>query len=184
MNPEYAHIQSYLPAARGVARVYGVADGGEGHLLALVADTLRIDADALVCSVTWRGSFPVQSEEALAGVRILAGVESTDHPLEWPAPAAAAPQPAPAATADRPTTVLSTGPLLPPPGSSTMMLVDEPSEARLPAKDRPVPPAEIVEVSEISEVFEDVTAFRELDPHRRVRRRADGRAEMAGHAGD
>ncbi len=156
MNPEYAHIQSYLPAARGLARVYGVADGGAGHPLTLVADTLRIDADALVCSVTWRGSFPVQSEDALAAVRIFAGVESTGHPLEWPAPIGAAPSATPAAPIDRPTTMLATGPLLPD-GASTMMLVDEPSEARLPAKARPVAPVEIVEVSDLSEVFEDVT---------------------------
>ena len=156
MNPDYAHIQSYLPAARGFARVHGVADGGSGHLLTLSADTLRIDADALVCSVTWRGSFPVQSEDALAGVRILAGVESTGHPIEWPAPAAPPPQEKRAAPIDRPTAVLERGPLVPE-GSSTMMLVDEPSESRLPAKQRPVAPAEVVEVSEISEVFEDVT---------------------------
>ena len=156
MNPEYAHIQSYLPAARGLARVYGVADGGAGHPLTLVADTLRIDADALVCSVTWRGSFPVQSEDALAAVRIFAGVESTGHPLEWPAPIGAAPSATPAAPIDHPTTMLATGPLLPD-GASTMMLVDEPSEARLPTKARPVAPVEIVEVSDLSEVFEDVT---------------------------
>ena len=159
MNPDYAHIQSYLPAARGFARVHGVADGGSGHLLTLVADTLRIDADALVCSVTWRGSFPVQSEDALAGVRILAGVESAGHPLDWPAAAAPPPHEKPAAPIDRPTAVLARGPLVPD-GSSTMMLVDEPSESRLPAKQRHVAPAEVVEVSEISEiseVIEDVT---------------------------
>ena len=157
MNPEYAHIQSYLPAARGFARVHGVADGGGGHLLALSADTLRIDADALVCSVTWRGSFPVQGEDALAGLRIVAGVESTDHPLEWPASNVTAPRAAPTATIDRPTAVLTVAAILPPAGASTMMLVDEPSETRLPTRSRPVAPVEIVEVSEISEVFEDVT---------------------------
>jgi hypothetical protein len=164
MNPDYAHIQSYLPAARGVARVYGVADGGAGHLLTLSADTLRIDADSLICSVTWRGSFPVQGEDALAGVRILAGVESAGHPLEWPAPAAPEPEQT-SKPIDRPTAVLATAPLLPE-GASTMMLVDEPSEARLPAKGRPVGPAEVVEIAEIAEiseiadvieVFEDVT---------------------------
>jgi hypothetical protein len=98
----------------------------------------------------------VQGEDALAGVRILAGVESTGHPLEWPAAIAPAPQEAPAAPIDRPTVMLARGPLLPE-GSSTMMLVDEPSESRLPAKQRPVPPADDVEVSEISAVFEDVT---------------------------
>ncbi len=129
-----------------MARVHGVADGGAGHLLALHADTLRIDGDALVCSVTWRGSFPVQSEEALAGVRIVAGVESAGHPIEWPAITAPAARAAPVATPDRPTTVLATGNVVPD-GVSTVMLTDQPPAAR----DRPVAPVEIVEV------LEDVT---------------------------
>ncbi len=157
MNPDFAHIQSYLPSARGVARVYGVADGGAGHLLALSADTLRIDADALVCSVTWRGSFPVQGEDALAGVRILAGVESVGHPLEWPAPEAKPPEAKPSASIDRPTAVLAAAPLLPD-GASTVMLVEEPSPvrspARSPAQNRPAPPVAIVEVEDVSEVSE------------------------------
>ncbi|MFS8069135.1 MAG: DUF2169 domain-containing protein [Byssovorax sp.] len=72
MNPAHGHIQSYLPGARAFARVHGVADGGSGHLLTLSADTLRIDADALVCSVTWRASFPVQAVEALGPATPLA----------------------------------------------------------------------------------------------------------------
>lgn len=151
MNADFAHLQSYLPSARGMARVHGVADGGAGHLLTLSADTLRIDADALVCSVTWRGSFPVPGEDALAGMRIVAGVESAGHPLEWPAPIApASPSPSPIASIDRPTSVLATGQLVPY-GASTMMLDDEPPGGPAAVRDRPVAPVEIVEV------FEDVT---------------------------
>jgi hypothetical protein len=152
MNPEHAHIQSYLPAARGYARVYGVADGGSGHLLTLAADTLRIDADALTCSVTWRGSFPVQGEDALAAIRIVAGVESVGHALEWPA--APAPPPSTPSTPpppmERPTAVLRTGSLLPA-GASTMALVEEPEGAPPAARGRRAAPVEIVEV------LEDVT---------------------------
>lgn len=182
MNPAHGHIQSYLPGARAFARVYGVADGGSGHLLTLSADTLRIDADALTCSITWRASFPVQAEEALAALRIVAGVESAGHPLEWPAlPAPPPPSIAPLPV-ERPTEVLSLGAILPPRGASTMMLQDEPEPARKPSPalgklpptieiveapaeakveakvEVPEPPAEIAEVSvEILEVIEDVT---------------------------
>lgn len=151
MNPSHAHIQSYLPAARAFARVYGVADGGSGHLLTLAADTLRIDADALVCSVTWRASFPVQGEAALAGIHIVAGVESADHRLEWPAPPApAAAQPStPPPPIDRPTAVLATSGLVP--NAETMMLSDAPEGTSPGAIDRAVAPVEIVEV------LEDVT---------------------------
>ncbi len=151
MNPAHGHIQSYLPGARAFARVHGVADGGGGHLLTLSADTLRIDADALVCSVTWRASFPVQAEEALAAIRIVAGVESAGHPLEWPAMPAPSPPSLAPLPLDRPTVVLSAGALLPQAGASTMMLIDEPDPARSVSRGRPAAPVEIVEV------LEDVT---------------------------
>jgi hypothetical protein len=178
MNPAHAHIQSYLPGARAFARVYGVADGGSGHLLTLSADTLRIDADALTCSVTWRASFPVQAEEALAALRIIAGVESAGHPLDWPALPAPKPPSIPPPPLDRPTEVLSLGAILPPQGASTMMLEDVPDLPRAPSASAsmaraPLPvtveiietpaepaeaPADIGEVSvEIIEVIEDVT---------------------------
>jgi len=124
MNPLHEHIQSYLPATRAFARIYGVADGGSGHLLPLMADILRIDTDTLTCSVTWRASFPVQGEGALGAVTIFAGVESDGHPLAWPAPPAPM-HPLPPPPLDRPTAVLSTSAFVPL-GESTVMLGDAP----------------------------------------------------------
>jgi hypothetical protein len=83
-HPVYAELRSCLPSARALARVYGIADAGDGHPLALAADTLRIDADALRCSVTWRGSFPIPHDDALAAIRVVAGVETPVRRITWP----------------------------------------------------------------------------------------------------
>lgn len=95
MHPVHAQICSALPSAMGRARVFGLGAPGTGRTLALVADTLRIDADTLACSVVWRGSFPVPDAAALAALTIFAGVESTGRPIEWPAPPEPRPRPAP-----------------------------------------------------------------------------------------
>jgi hypothetical protein len=93
VHPTHGHLQSHLPSARGLAGVYGMADAGDGHPLALAADTLRIDADQLRCSVVWRGSFPIPHEEALAAIRILGGVETALQSLTWPRPSMASARP-------------------------------------------------------------------------------------------
>jgi hypothetical protein len=94
-------LRTRLPGARGLARVYGLGRFGvaDGQMLELVADTLRIDGDAKRCTVVWRRSFPVRALEALAGLRIVAGVEVGGAALRWPggvALAVAAPVAAPA----------------------------------------------------------------------------------------
>jgi hypothetical protein len=100
LHPEHAGVQSRLPGARALARVYGLADGGEGHRITLVADTLSIDADDLFCSVVWRSSFALPNEAALAALHIDVGVEVAGMPLDWPVyalppPPAAPPPPMP-----------------------------------------------------------------------------------------
>lgn len=93
VHPTHAHLRSYLPGVRGVARVHGMADGGQGHPLALVADTLCIDADTLRCSVIWRGSFPIPHAAALGAIRIIAGLETEFRQIDWPRPNAPATPP-------------------------------------------------------------------------------------------
>ncbi|WP_437927502.1 DUF2169 domain-containing protein [Sorangium sp. So ce291] len=80
------HLKMRLPEARGLARVHGLSGFGveEGQLLALNADTLRIDGEEERCTLVFRRSFPVPSEAALARVRVVAGVEQAGAPLEWP----------------------------------------------------------------------------------------------------
>ena len=84
LHPGHDRLETALPGVRGAARVY-TPDGVEINLT-LHADTLYIDGDAEQCSVIWRGSFPVSSEEAIGGLRILAGVDAAGKPIEWPTP--------------------------------------------------------------------------------------------------
>jgi hypothetical protein len=145
MNPSNGHYQSHLPWVRGMARVHGLTDGGVGHLLPLVADTLRIDADALQCSVVWRGSFPLPDEAALPKLKIYGAIESGGHPIEWPVPPPPAPAEAPAdAPIERPTASLPIASLLQPAdiGGTMMLEGDEPPPvAPGPAMRGPAAPA-------------------------------------------
>ena len=106
LHPTLPRLRMRLPGARGLARVYGLTAFGvvEGQPLVLHADTLRIDGDELRCTLTFRGVFPVASEEALAAVRAVAGVELPGVPIAWPDPAqttrAAAPRTANAPAAE------------------------------------------------------------------------------------
>jgi len=56
----------------------------EDQVFPLVADTLRIDADELRCSVVWRSSFVVESDVDLAVVRVQGGVQIGQSPMAWP----------------------------------------------------------------------------------------------------
>lgn len=115
-------LRMRLPGARGLSRVYGLGPFGvtEGQPLVLHADTLRIDGDELRCTLTFRGVFPVASKEALAAVRVVAGVELPGVPIAWPDPAATPRTTAPA-TASEP------GPA--PFGEATITLDDDAFES-------------------------------------------------------
>ncbi len=93
MHPRHARYRVSLPGARGLGLVYGLGPWGvaEGQLLALHADTLRIDADEEHCTITFRGTFPVANEAALSAVRVVMGVETPGKPVRWPVPAPATP---------------------------------------------------------------------------------------------
>jgi hypothetical protein len=84
LHPTQRLIHTQLPSASGVARVYGADKAGVPDVVPLMADILHIDADAMRCSLTWRGSFPVSSENALDGVVIAGGLETPDEPMLWP----------------------------------------------------------------------------------------------------
>ncbi|MGK4002167.1 DUF2169 domain-containing protein [Sorangium sp. So ce1036] len=87
LHPSAPRLRMRLPGARGLARVEGLSDAGidEREVLPLCADMLRIDGDEQRCTVTWRGSFPVPHESALARIHVLAGVELPGEPIAWPA---------------------------------------------------------------------------------------------------
>jgi hypothetical protein len=85
MHDEHAVLQSRLPGAMAAGRAYGL-HGADAPPVPIVfrADNLHIDADRLRCSVTYRASFHVTDEAALAQLVLLAGVELPDHPIRWP----------------------------------------------------------------------------------------------------
>ncbi|WP_434046752.1 MULTISPECIES: DUF2169 family type VI secretion system accessory protein [Sorangium] len=95
LHPRCPWIRSSLPSARGLARLYRTGAGGEEHAqpIELVADTLTIDADRLLCSVIWRGNVALLPDDAPARLRVVAGVEVPGWPLLWPSAAAPAPPP-------------------------------------------------------------------------------------------
>ncbi len=98
MSSQLPRVQSCLPGVRARASVYGAApELRAGRPLPLAADTLSIDADHLLCSVVWRGSFPVAREQDLAALHVFAGVETAGAPLSFPATYAVQPTRTPAA---------------------------------------------------------------------------------------
>jgi hypothetical protein len=88
LHPSIPRARMQLPGARGLARVYGLSAHGvvEGQPLVLHVDTLRIDGDELRCTLTFRGVFPVVSDDALAALTVVAGVETPGAPIAWPDP--------------------------------------------------------------------------------------------------
>ncbi|AGP36820.1 DUF2169 family type VI secretion system accessory protein [Sorangium cellulosum] len=88
LHPHYPWFRSSLPPARGVARLYRRGPWGEDHEqpVELVADTLAVDADRLLCSMVWRGSAALAPGDTLARMRVAAGVEMPGVPLVWPSP--------------------------------------------------------------------------------------------------
>ncbi|WP_437650059.1 DUF2169 domain-containing protein [Sorangium sp. So ce362] len=86
LHPAAPRLEMRLPRARGVARIEGLAASGAtgGETLALSADTLRIDGAEQRCTVVWRQIIPVPGEDALAAVRIAAGVAIDGEEVAWP----------------------------------------------------------------------------------------------------
>ncbi|WP_437589197.1 DUF2169 family type VI secretion system accessory protein [Sorangium sp. So ce1000] len=89
MHPDLERIEAWLPGPIAEARVvFGGATRPQP--LPLAADMLVIDADRWVCSLVWRASALLPSEEALAGARVTARVALPGEDVPWD-PAAAPP---------------------------------------------------------------------------------------------
>jgi hypothetical protein len=142
MHPLRSRLQTQLPGARAVARVYP-ATPDPIRDLELVADTLTIDGDAETFSVVWRGAFPLPGGEAsLSGLQVAVGLESPGVVVAWPGgagirPRAQAPTPRLAIPVNL-ARLLSTLPLdsaaTPPPAVVIASVVAPP-----PARSAPVP---------------------------------------------
>ncbi|WP_438033939.1 DUF2169 family type VI secretion system accessory protein [Sorangium sp. So ce204] len=81
-----AFIWPRLPSARARVRRYRIdaERAGGSQEIPLVADTLVIDGDRQIASLVWRGNFATESEEALQGIRLFAGVETLKESIPWP----------------------------------------------------------------------------------------------------
>ena len=87
MSATLPRVRSRLPSARAEARIHGLSDHGgppEGTPIALTPDTLRIDTDRMGAWLVWRADFAIPSEEALAALRVVVGVETESSPIVWP----------------------------------------------------------------------------------------------------
>ncbi len=78
-----------LPGVRALALVERKA--GPRLELALECDTIFIDGDAEVISLTWRAALPVDDRATLLGTVFAAGLELAGQPVPWPDLDAAAP---------------------------------------------------------------------------------------------
>ncbi|WP_044985821.1 DUF2169 family type VI secretion system accessory protein [Sorangium cellulosum] len=90
LHPRAPWIRSRLPSARALARLHRTGPGGDdpGQPIELVADTLTIDADRLLCSLIWRGNVALLPGDLPARMRVVAGVAMPGRPLAWPSAAA------------------------------------------------------------------------------------------------
>ncbi|WP_437319802.1 DUF2169 domain-containing protein [Sorangium sp. So ce385] len=93
LHPHAPWLRSRLPSARALARLHRTGPAGDdpGQPVELVADTLTIDADRLLCSLIWRGNVALLPGDQPARMRVVAGVEMPGRPLAWPSAAAADP---------------------------------------------------------------------------------------------
>lgn len=100
LNAEQERIQSRLPAVIAEARAWArnAKPGDAGFPIALQADQLVVDADALQCTITWRGTFPITGEDVVDALKVGAGVTlAKNGPIDW-----AAAMPAPTSDEDEP----------------------------------------------------------------------------------
>lgn len=81
LHPEYADLEMRLPGARAFYRV--VTAAGMSKPVALRPDTLFIDGEAQICTLTYRGYFPLFSEQAIPSLTVMAGIELGDHFIHW-----------------------------------------------------------------------------------------------------
>ena len=119
-HPELDRVEVTLPSPRAVGAIYGLdaADEGAPALLRFRADTLHVDADRWLATVTFRAFVDVESEARIARILVAVGVglggQDPIIPERRPTGAAAAP------------VVVARAPSLPPPASKPTGTLDLP----------------------------------------------------------
>lgn len=81
LHAEHPELEMRLPGARALYRV--VTAAGMSKPVGLNPDTLFIDGDAQTCTLTYRGYFPLYSEEVIQTITVLAGIELGDQLMDW-----------------------------------------------------------------------------------------------------
>ena len=83
LHPKYPTLSSRLPSARGIAMLFGLtpSEPDASRAISLKPDMLRIDADALSCSLLFRAVVPLPDEGALRTLRVVGGVEVEGRPI-------------------------------------------------------------------------------------------------------
>jgi hypothetical protein len=86
LHPTRPRMQTRLPSARGAARIEARRGGHEaaGEALDLVCDTLAIDGDRGIVTLSWRGVYEVaEGEAALPSLVVKAALETPGVPVDW-----------------------------------------------------------------------------------------------------
>jgi hypothetical protein len=79
LNPHLPKVAARLPQSR--PRAFVEPRDGTPQEIALVCDTLWIDTDRSICTLTWRGRTNVDGPQPRG--RVLIGLESPDHPVDY-----------------------------------------------------------------------------------------------------
>jgi uncharacterized protein YjbI with pentapeptide repeats len=77
-------MRSRLPSPRATMWAWSLeGDPAGGWPIRMVADSLYIDGNAKRCIVSWRGAFPIQSEDVLRSLGLAGGIETAARPIDW-----------------------------------------------------------------------------------------------------
>lgn len=98
LHPTLPRVQTQVPRARALACVRSRSRGDEVPI-EMVADTLAIDGDRMVCSIVWRGRHEIGGGDAAVGdLSVAVGLELPGRGVAWSAMSVAGDRPvAPAA---------------------------------------------------------------------------------------
>ncbi|HLM72940.1 MAG TPA: DUF2169 domain-containing protein, partial [Polyangiaceae bacterium] len=89
LHPTAAQVRSRLPGVEARALLQAPSlTGAAGTEIELRCDTLWIDADALRCTMTWRGvlAIPEHAAPEIERGRIIAALAALNAPAAWPSP--------------------------------------------------------------------------------------------------
>jgi hypothetical protein len=79
LHPEYPHLVTNLPGVR--PRVFAEKSGSSPQQVGMRCDTLWIDTDRGLCTLTWRGHVPL--EAPVQAGRVLIALEEHGQQLSW-----------------------------------------------------------------------------------------------------